>query len=228
MAKLHVVSGTVAVVEIRRPKRANAYDRETLDALDAAVHALSASARVVIVQAQGDGAFCGGADLDELAVARPEDALDLRAQRVFTALARAPFVSIAAIHGPAVAGGLELALACDLRVAGPAATFSLPEPERGLIPAAGGTTRLTRIVGPGRARQLILGGDQIDATTALHWGLVGRVDDDARAEARAWAERVARRDPVALRLAKAVIDHEDEASLALERVSEAFLYTRRS
>lgn len=228
MSSLHVTVGLVATIEIRRAEKANAYHRATLEALEQAIRELSGSARVVVVQAAGEGAFCAGADLTELAAATPEEALDLRSQRVFTALARAPFVSVAAIHGPAIAGGFELALACDLRVAGPRARFGLPEPDHGLIPSAGGTTRLTRLVGPGRAKEVILGGRVVEAEAALDWGLVHRVVADPRAEAREWAEAIAKRDPVALRLAKGIIDlGEDEASLRLERVSEAWLYSRR-
>ena len=225
---LDISADAVSILELRRPERANAYTQRMLHELDEAIEALGGVARVVVVQAAGDGAFCGGADLDELHAASPSDALSLLSQRVFTALARAPFVSIAAIHGAAVAGGFELALACDLRVAGPAARFALPEPALGLIPSAGGCTRLTRIVGPSRAKAIILGAMEIDAPTALDWGVVQRMATDPRAEAQAWANTVVQRDPVALRLAKAVIDKDEtQDSLWLERVSEALLYARK-
>lgn len=225
---VHVTPGEIATITLMRPEKAHAYDRAMLDALDDAVGRLAGRARVVIVASSGARAFCGGADLDEVGRSTPEDALELRSQRVFTALARAPFVSIAAVHGPAVAGGCELALACDLRVVGPAATFSLPEPRRGLIPAAGGCTRLRRLVGPSRAKQVILGGDVIDADTAIAWGLAHRLADDARAAAEAWAGDIAGADPMALRLAKAIVDRDaEDASLAEERLAEAFLYSRR-
>lgn len=226
---VRVTAGDVATIEISRPEKANAYDRATLEALEAAVRSLWSAARVVVVQSAGDGAFCGGADLDEVRTAPPEEALDLRSQHVFTALARAPFVSVAAVQGAAVAGGCELALATDLRVAGPSARFALPEPKLGLIPSAGGTTRLTRLVGPSRAKEIILGGRSVEAEAALGWGLVHRIAADPRAEARQWAEEIAAKDPMALRLAKAIVDlGEDDASLRLERVSEAFLYSRRT
>ena len=145
------------------------------------------------------------------------------------ATAASPLISIAAVHGAAVAGGCELALACDLRVVGPQARFSLPETDMGLIPSAGGCTRLTRLVGPGRAKEVILGGMSIDAQTALAWGLAGRLADDPRAAALALGQRIAERDSVALRLAKQIIDRdEDPRSLAAERLAEALLYSRRS
>ncbi len=224
---VHVSEGRVATIELRRPQRANAYDRATLRALDEAITDLSTSARVVVIQSAGQGAFCGGADLAELGSVDPLDALDLLSQQVFHHLARAPFVSLAAIHGPAVAGGFELALACDLRVAGPEARFSLPETGLGLLPSAGGTTRLAAAVGSSRAKGIILGGQQVSAEQALAWGLVHRLAHDPRAEALTWAGEVARRDPVAMRLARSIIDSGQDESLHLERVSEALLYSLR-
>ncbi len=223
--------GAVAVLVLDRPERANAYDDAMLADLEAALAAALADPQVgaLVVEAAGDRAFCGGADLARMAEADPLDALDLRSQRVFDRLARAPLVSVAAVHGAAVAGGFELVLACDLRVASPAARFALPETGLGILPSAGGCTRLARTVGPARAKAVILGGVELDAVTALAWGLVDRVVPDPRAEARAWAARLAGRDRVALRLAKQVIDLPDPgASLQAERVAEALLYARRS
>ncbi len=222
--------GAIGVLRLNRPERANAYDDALLDAMDQALTELLShvTCRVLLIEASGDRAFCGGADLAAMKRAVPEDALDLRSQAVFDRIARAPIVSVAAIHGPAVAGGFELAMACDLRVAGPAATFSLPETALGLIPSAGGTTRLSRLLGPSRAKSVILGGRTLDAQTALQWGLVDRVVPHPRQQARKWAAQVASRDPMALRLAKAIIDRQETSSgLAWERLSEALLYSRR-
>lgn len=220
--------GRVGRIVLDRPGKAHAYDRAHLDALLAAARGLAERCAVLVVQSTGDGAFCGGADLDEMRDASPLDALDLRSQRVFTALARLPVVTIAAVQGPAVAGGFELALACDLRVAGPRARFWLPETRLGILPSAGGTTRLTRIVGPSRAKEVILGGRELDAEAALAWGVVHRIADDPRAEALLWAEQIAGHDLVALALAKELIDAgEDAGSLARERVAESVLYARK-
>ena len=223
------VQDEVGVICLDRPLRANAYDREHLDALERAVEGMvQAGARAVVLESAGEGAFCGGADLAELAAATPLDALDLRSQRVFDRLARAPFVSVAAVHGAAVAGGCELALACDLRVVGPAARFSLPETSMGLIPSAGGTTRLTALLGPAIARQVILAGRELDAALALAWGLAVEQAQDPRRRARELATSIARRDPVALRLAKGIIAGDGGiTSLDAERVAEALLYARR-
>ncbi len=222
--------GPIACLVLDRPQRANAYDPAMLDALEAALDQALADPAVgaLVIEAAGEGAFCGGADLVQMKQADPVDALDLHSQAVFDRIARAPLVSVAAIHGAAVAGGFELALACDLRVASPAARFSLPETALGLIPSAGGCTRLTRLVGPSRAKQVILGGRDLDARTALDWGLLMALVPEPRQEARAIARRAAKRDRVAQRLAKQVIDHSDtHASLEAERVAEALLYARR-
>ncbi|MFN7146693.1 MAG: enoyl-CoA hydratase/isomerase family protein [Myxococcota bacterium] len=113
--------GAVGLLRLDRPDRAHAYDRAHLDALLAGATALAEAHRVLVLTSTGDKAFCGGADLDTFG--GPLDALELRSQRVFTAIARLPVVTICAVHGAAVAGGFELTLACDLRVAGPAARF---------------------------------------------------------------------------------------------------------
>ncbi len=219
----------VTVLTLDRSERANAYDRGHLEALHAALKVAANAARVLVITSTGERAFCAGADRDELATAQPLDAWTLRSAHVFTALARLPCVTLAAVQGPAIGGGFELALACDLRVVGPRARFALPETSLGLIPSAGGTTRLARLVGVSRAKHVILGGGEIDAATAMNLGLAHRLADDPRAEAVAWARDLATRDPVALRLAKEALDAaEDDGSLARERAAEGILYARRA
>ncbi len=222
----HVV-GAVGLLTLDRPERAHAYDGPLLEVLLEGARALAATCRVLVLGSTGEAAFCGGADLDALANASPLDALELRSQRVFTALARLPVVTIVAVQGAAVAGGFELALACDLRVASPKARFWLPETRLGIVPSAGGTTRLGRLVGASRAKEVILGGRILDADAARDWGLVHRIAADPRAEALRWAEEVAQRDPVALAMAKELLDAtESDGALARERQAEALLYAR--
>lgn len=225
--RTEVLSGIGHLV-LDRPERAHAYDRAHLDALIDGARALSEQARVLIVRSTGARAFCAGADTDALRDATPLDALDLRSNRVFTALAELPCVTLAVIQGPAVAGGFELALGCDLRVAGPAARFWLPETALGIVPSAGGTTRLARLVGPARAKEVILGGRALDAQDALAWGVVNRIAADPLAEAQGWAEQIAARSPEALRAAKELIDADlDARALSRERYAEAVLYADR-
>jgi enoyl-CoA hydratase len=226
MAIRFVVEGGVGLLTLDRPERAHAYDAAHLEAIAGVLRSLTVS--VLVVASTGDRAFCAGADLGEMAAAGPLDALDLRSQAVFTALARVPAVTIAAVQGAAVAGGFELALACDLRVAGPAARFVLPETGLGIVPSAGGTTRLARLVGISRAKEVILAGREVDAATALAWGLVHRVAEDPRDEAVRWATALLGRDVTAMIAAKRLLDaDEPAASLLGERVVEAGLYARK-
>ena len=229
---IHVaIHERVGALTLDRPRKAHAYDTAHLQALAAGIARLvEEGAVVVVIASTGDGAFCGGADLDVLTGAGPLDALDLLSQRVFDQIARAPVVTVAAVHGAAVAGGCELALACDVRVVGPNARFTLPETRLGLIPAAGGCTRLPRLVGPSVAKQVILAGRSLSADDAARVGLAIGPVDDARAEAQRLATHmVAHHDPVALRLAKGIIDaSDDRASLQAERLAEAVLYARRA
>lgn len=216
------------VLVLDRPEKAHAYDRAHLDALAEGFEKLAQDYSVIVVQATGERAFCAGADLAALDQADPLDALDLRSQRVFTAIAHSPAITVAAVHGPAIAGGFELVLACDLRVVGPGARFRLPETRLGIIPSAGGTSRLTRLCGASVAKQVILAGRELDADDAVRFGLALERTPDPRARAHELAEMIAGRDPVALRLAKQIIDLDgDEARLTTERLSEAFLYSRR-
>jgi enoyl-CoA hydratase len=221
--------GLVFTLTLNRPARSHAYNAEMLEELELQFDQLSKDPPAVLVlQSQGARSFCAGADLKEMQKASPLSALQLRSQLLFTRLARLPLVSIAAIHGPAVAGGMEMALACDLRVAGPDARFWLPETSLGILPSAGGTTRLARLVGVSRAKEVILGGRQVDAETALSWGLVHRLAADPQAEAQRWATEVASRNLLAQQLAKQLLDADERASgLAGERVAEAILYSRR-
>lgn len=223
LISLHL-STNIAVISIERPEKAHAYTRLMLERLHCHIQDIREQASVVVVQSAGHRVFCAGADLNEMKSVDPYSALNLLSQKVFQELAAAPFVSIAAVHGPAIAGGCELALACDLRVAGPDAEFSLPETTLGLIPSAGGCTRLPKLIGPSRAKAMILGQDVIKASRALDWGLVNAVENTPRKAAHDWAKNIAESDPVALRLAKQVID---SPSLGYERVNEALLYFRK-
>lgn len=228
MTILTEIQGCVGQIILDRPTRAHAYNRKHLDDISGAVLSLEARCHVLVVSSTGERAFCSGADLQEMANADPISALDLRSQQVFNRLAASPCVTIAAIQGPAIAGGCELALACDLRVVGPRAMLQLPETRLGLLPAAGGTTRMTRLLGASRAKQVILLGDAISAQQAMDWGLAARLADPPLEAALALAAVLAERDPIALRLAKQIIDaDESAASLMAERVAEALLYSRR-
>lgn len=218
--------GSVTTVLLDRPNKAHAYDRALLEALQSCFRSLDAT--VVVIGSTGQGAFCAGADLQEMKHATPQDARNLLSQAVFEELAQLSAVTIAAVQGPAVAGGFELALACDLRIAGPSARFSLPEVSLGLIPSAGGCTRLPDLVGPSRAKEVILGGRKLSASEAVQWGIVARIEPNPLEAAQAWAQEIASADPTALSLAKTVLRGNHSDRLDLERLAQTTLYARKS
>ena len=166
--------------------------------------------RCVVLTGAGDKAFCAGADLKERARMSAEEVHrfhgDLR--RAFRGVEQAPQPFVAALNGAALGGGLELALACDLRIASEAAQLGLPEVALGIIPGGGGTQRLARLVGVARAKDLVLTARRISGAEALAMGLVAQVAPPPRLldEAVALAERIARNAPVSLRQAKRAID----------------------
>ena len=188
----------VRVVTLARPERRNALTPDGLDALERAV--TEADRPVVYLRGEGP-AFCAGADLDVVAGLDREraEAFAERGQRVADAIESSESVVVAGIDGAARGGGVELALACDLRIATPDATFAEPGVGLGLFGAWGGTVRLPRIVGEGEALDLALSGRTVDAEAALRMGLVSRVVD----EPRSVADEIARNDVETLRVLKA-------------------------
>ncbi len=215
----------IAILCLNRPEKAHAYTRKMLEELHNQFHSLCKRYRVLVLSSTGERHFCAGADLNELSHQTAEDALDLYSQKVFEDIAQSPTITIAALKGPAIAGGMELALACDLRVSAPRTYWKLPEVSIGLIPSAGGCTRLTGLIGMSRAKAVIIGGETIDADDALSWGITNRVSETPEQEAIRWAEQIAKQDPLALRLAKQVLAN---PSPEAERVAEAVLYERRN
>jgi enoyl-CoA hydratase/carnithine racemase len=166
--------------------------------------------RCVVLIGEGEKAFCAGADLKERAGMTAEDVHRFHQglRRALSAVEAAPQPFLAALNGAALGGGLELALACDLRIASASAVLGLPEVSLGIIPGGGGTQRLARLVGVSRAKDLVLTARRIEGAEALAMGLVSRLvpPDRLREEAHALAEQVARNAPVSLRQAKRAID----------------------
>lgn len=203
------VDDGVAIITIDRQEALNALNQEVLFELGTAFELAGGHADVRALVITGAGrAFVAGADigaLQALGDAFAARELALLGQDVTNGLAALPFPTVAAINGFALGGGLELALAADLRVASPAARLGLPEVGLGLIPGFGGTQRLPRLIGKGRALDLIFTARHVDASEALQIGLVNRVADDALAEAMALARSAAKNAPVALGLAKEAV-----------------------
>ncbi len=231
------VDGAVELWVIDGDARRNSLTRAMISGLEAELLRASAQRglRCVVLTGAGSRAFCAGADLKERARMKPAEVQgfhrDLRA--ALRGIETAPQVFVAAVNGFALGGGLELALACDLRVLAATAELGLPEVSLGIIPGGGGTQRLPRAVGLARARDLVLTGRRLGAEEALRWGLASRVVPLARLheEALALAAQIARNAPVALRQAKRALDLGQhlplEEGLDLEhRLYQACLGTR--
>lgn len=199
----------VAFLTLQREDALNALSGEMLLELGLAIDLVEADVgvRALVVSGAGRG-FCAGADLAgfaELDEAFSGREAALAGQDVMSSLAALPIPTVAALHGFAVGGGLELALACDLRVAAPGTRLGLPETTRGLIPGYGGTQRLPRLIGEARALDLILTGRLVPAEEALSLGLVSRLADDPVEAAAELARGMLRSAPVALGLAKEAV-----------------------
>ncbi|MFC4945895.1 enoyl-CoA hydratase/isomerase family protein [Pseudonocardia sp. GCM10023141] len=204
-------TGGVAAITLRRPP-ANAFDPVLVQQLGELVAEVAADVDVRCVVFRGAGAlFSAGADVEALqvlaaATAGTDAVVEhvARMQELFTAVAGLPVPTIAAIHGVAAGGGLELALACDLRIVGRRARLGLPEVGLGLVPGAGGTQRIARQVGPGWAARLVLGGELISGTEAVRIGLAQHAvpDTDVHAAVEEVAARIAGRPRAALVAAK--------------------------
>ncbi|MDP3108108.1 enoyl-CoA hydratase/isomerase family protein [Hydrogenophaga sp.] len=196
--------GSVGWIVLNRPGQINAINDEIRRGVPAALAELDAdpSVRVIVIRGAGERGFCAGADIKERRAAESSVQVRRRMQksRWIEALDRTEKPVIAAIHGYCMGGGMELALACDVRFAAPDAVFALPETGLGLIPGGGGTQRLGSVVGPGRALDLLLTGDRMDAQRALTIGLVTRVagsPESLNDEVTALAERIAVKPPTA-------------------------------
>lgn len=203
--------GLVATITIDRPAKLNALTLDMLDALDHRLAEVERStARAVLIRTAGTKVFCVGADIGAFSQLHANDMWRrwiADGHRVFARLAHLRQPTIAVVDGLAVGGGLELALSCDLRLAGPAARFGLPEVGLGTIPGWGGTDRLTQLIGASRAKQLILTRRQIDAVTAHSWGLVNDLAaDDLDTEVDSYLTDILGSAPIAAQVAKQLVD----------------------
>lgn len=223
---LVTIQNGIATIVINRPDKRNALNaavrREIIEALDTL--RTQAETRVIVFTGAGEKAFIAGADIGEFAERTPvEQRAVMEGRRVFDEIAAYPKPTIAMINGYAFGGGCELALACDIRIAARSAKLGQPEIKLGILPGGGGTQRLPRLVGSGRALRMILTGDAVTADEAARIGLVDDVVDDGELQSAviSLARQIAAHSPLTLRLAKdavrAAFEAPLSAGLALER-----------
>lgn len=172
------IDGHAAFITLHNPEKANAYTEQMLDQMENALHSMcdNPSVRVIVFEGS-EGRFCSGADLDQLRSRGMDEALNLTSDRVFDKIDSCNKPTIAAIDGPAIAGGFELALACDLRIATTRARFALPETAIGILPAAGGLRRLPQLAGESITKQMVIFGRTLMANDALSIGLVAEITE---------------------------------------------------
>lgn len=210
--------GAVAVLTINRPDKLNALNKQVHKEGVAALDELRADAdvRVVVITGAGPKSFIAGADISEFAGQTPVTQRDLFLERTFfNSIDAFPKPVIAMINGFCLGGGNELALACDIRIAAENARFAQPEINLGIMCGGGGTQRLTRLIGEGRAMEMVLTGDMIDAPTALKFGLVTAVHPAEELEAKTMelAEKIAEKAPIALQLTKEAVKFASRSNL---------------
>jgi enoyl-CoA hydratase len=226
------VRDRIATITIDRPDVRNALDEATAAEIEQALSEAEANreAFVVVFTGGGEKVFVSGADLRDLRHRKSKQVLEACLNRLFATIDGFPKPTIASMNGHALGGGMELALACDFRIAASGSRLGFPEVGLGLLPGAGGTQRLPRLVGLGKAKELILTGDPIDADQALSIGLVHRVvpREELDRATRELADKLASRAPVAVRLAKAALNLSArvplDSGLAFEVLSQTVLF----
>ncbi|WP_425058906.1 Short-chain-enoyl-CoA hydratase [Sporomusa carbonis] len=222
--------GAIGIITINRPKALNALNQATLHELDQLLDQISGNTavKVVIITGSGEKAFVAGADITEM---QSFSAIEGRefgrfGQAVFSKIENLPQPVIAAVNGFALGGGCELAMACDIRIAANTAKFGQPEVSLGIPPGFGGTQRLPRLVGKGRAQELLFTGDIIDAAEAYRIGLVNKVTtgEELMTSARAMAEKIMARAPIAVQMCKAAVNKGLDSPLPVGLAYEAEVF----
>lgn len=201
--------GNIGVLKVNRPKAFNALSRDVVDQIDVKLQMMEADEEIRALIVTGDGNFAAGADIVAMVELGPEEARKFLFSDTFNRLENLGIPTIAAISGYALGGGLELALTCDFRIASEDAKVGLPEITLGIMPGAGGTVRLPRLIGEAKAKEMILLGGQIKADEALKIGLVTKVvpKEELFDEAMKLAEKLAQRPKLALKAAKKSINN---------------------
>ncbi len=226
------VEGRIGTITLNRPEKRNALSSQMVREMRGALAEFREDERVgaVVFTGAGEQAFAAGADIGELKEKTMLDALSSGMQAFYDEIEACEKPTIAAVNGYALGGGCELALACDIRVASENARFGLPETALAILPGAGGTQRLSRLIGKGRALELVMTGRFMDAQEALATGLVSRVvpQEELMGAVKETAERILARGPLAVRLAKLAVqagyETDQRTGLLIERLAQAVLF----
>ena len=220
----------IGYVAVNRPEKLNALNRKTMDELHDCFQEIERDdeVRAVILTGAGEKAFVGGADINELAVQTPVEGKELsrRGQKILDLIEQLGKPVIAAVNGYALGGGCELALACTIRIASENARLGQPEVKLGLIPGYAGTQRLPRLVGRGRALEMVLSGEPVSAAEAYRIGLVNQVvpAQDLMATAEKLAQKILANAPLAVKFALEAVNHGLEMTQAEGQFLEANLF----
>ncbi len=222
----------IGTIKLNRPEVRNALDAKTLTEISHALEALENddSVGVIIFTGAGEKTFAAGADIGQLREKQPKDALVPGMSGLYKKIENCQKVTIAAINGYALGGGCELAMACDIRIAAEHSKLGLPELNLSIIPGAGGTQRLARIIGKGRALDMILTGEMLTAKQAVDVGLVSKAVpmEELWQAVREKADKILAKGPLAVSLAKVVVnrgfDSDMETALMIEKLAQAVLF----
>ena len=216
----------IGIITLNRPEARNALNRKMIQELGDALTGLENDSQIRSIIITGNKDFCAGADIKEMNAIKPEEieAFCRWSHKVINQIENMGKPVIAAINGFALGGGCELALACDIRIAGESAKFGQPEVNLGLIPGFGGTQRLSRLVGVGKAKELIFTGEILSAKEAASIGLINKVvkDEELMAKAEEIAQVIAQKSPVAVKMSKTLINENQEIKKGLEREIDLF------
>jgi enoyl-CoA hydratase/carnithine racemase len=225
------INNKTAVLTLNRPNVLNALNKKLVEELDNAIQAIADDPKISAVVIGSDKHFAAGADIKEMIEMNPEQARGFGFTKTFEKIENLMKPTIAAISGYALGGGLELALVCDLRIASPDAKLGFPEINLGIIPGAGGTQRLPRLIGASRAKELIFQGVIIDSNKALQYGLINEIAENPLEAAMRLAEKLTLKPPLAIKAAKQCIQMTSKvdirSGIEFEEVAWSSLYATK-
>ncbi|MBZ4655314.1 MAG: enoyl-CoA hydratase [Peptococcaceae bacterium] len=231
--KVEIEQGLGWIV-LNRPEVFNAFNDEMMEEISQVLLQWEKDPDIKVVAFRGEGkAFASGRDIQSLQAMTIHDAYNPLMQKLYQQVYTFPKVTFAAVNGYALGGGLELAVSCDIRIATPRAKFALPECKLGVIPGAGGTQRLVRIIGEARVKELIFLGDMLKAEEAFQVGLVKEVvpEENLRERVKQLAQKVMEKAPISIQAAKMLVNHSHDVHLGmgllLENITSSYVFATK-